>query len=251
LIFSKGSLFNLFKILIIPKMDYIEGVIKNKDSESLESILATGFDPNTKIPPWGRLLLIEAIHSKSIECVKILLKYKADVNPCLETSPLCITCSLPHIEMAKLLIEHKANVFISGDPPMQPLHYAVLSNNIEILRLITNTEASKNIDVKTRIRRHTGLQLVALYSLSFPVISLLLDNGAKISNIETEHRIPYQDVFSKRKNIKRTLIVFYRLGRKTKCLGKDVTNMIGKMVWETRDQDEWLMNQNLSKKYKK
>jgi ankyrin repeat protein len=152
--------------------------------------------------------------------------------------------------MAKLLIEHKASVFLYGDPPMQPLHYAVLSNNIEILKLITNSEASKNIDVKTRIRRHTSLQLATLYSSSFPIISLLLDNGAKISNIETEHRIPYQDLFSKRESIKRTLIVFYRLGRKTKCLGKDMTNMIGKMVWETRDQDEWLTHQNETKKYK-
>jgi hypothetical protein len=231
--------------------DIIRGVIKKDDAKYLESILATGFDANTKTLS-GRLLLIEAMYSKSIECVKILLKYKADVNPSITLSPLCLACSFPHIEMAKLLIEHKANVFLSGYPTMQPLHFAVLSKNLEILKLITNTGNLKKIDVKTRMRECTSLELAVFYKLSFPIISLLLDNGAKISKIKTtEHRIPYQDLFSKRESIKRTLIVFYRLGRKTKCLGKDVTNMIGKMVWETRDQDEWLMNQNKTKKYKK
>jgi hypothetical protein len=114
------------------------------------------------------------------------------------------------------------------------------------LKLIIKTGASKNIDIKA-CGKYTALYY-ACRKEPDPFISILLDNGAKIK--ELWDPLIHHSFFDKRKNIKRTLIVFYRLGRKIKCLGKDVTNMIGKMVWETRDQDEWLMNLNPSKKYK-
>jgi hypothetical protein len=63
---------------------------------------------------------------------------------------------------------------------------------------------------------------------------VLLDYGAK-----TAYGGGDCVLFDRRKNIKRALVVFYWLGNQNKWLRKDVTDLIGRMIWTTRDQEEW------------
>jgi ankyrin repeat protein len=229
-------------------MDPIRIVIENNYAKSLKEAIEKGLDPNTRID--DQTLLFWAVESKSTECAKILLESKANTSATAHNEILSLACRNAYecIDMPKLLLEHKANVF-APDGGWYPLHNSVLSRSFECVKLLINAGASRIIDIKT-LSGSTALYFAvnATNSISDSIVSLLLDYGAKIDNMKNPNR--HCELFIKRKNIKRTLIVFYHLGRKTKCLGKDITNMIGKMVWETRDQDEWL-NQNPSKKYKK
>ena len=226
--------------------DIIRGVVKNDGAKYLKNAIEKGLDPNTRID--GQTLLFWAVGSRSTECVKILLEANATISTTACSTLLSLACRNASfgIDIPKLLLEHKANVF-DPDGGFYPLHQAVLSGSLECVKLVMNAGASKIIDIKT-LSGSTALYFTVKYSHPVSMASLLLDYGAKIDNMKEPNL--HCDLFIKRRNIKSTLIVFYCLGRKTKCLGKDVTNMIGKMVWETRDQDEWLMSQNETKKIK-
>lgn len=225
-------------------MDYIKGVIRKDDSKSLKDAIEKGLDPDTEIE--DKSLLSWTLYKNSIECVKLLLKSKAYLSSGLRDQAFDYACFNAYTETAQLLLDHNADIF-KPRFGFYPLHRAVLTGSLVFTRFVLNAGASKRIDVKTQ-QGNTPLYFVIYNDYPLPMVSLLLDYGSKIDNMKNPNL--HCELFVKRKNIKRTLIIFYQLGRKTKCLGKDMTNMIGKMVWETRDQDEWLMNQNETKKYK-
>jgi ankyrin repeat protein len=221
-------------------------IIINKDTEALRELIKGDADVvNALIDDCSPLL--GCVYAQSIDCAKILLEAKADVNGNKSHPPLYSACNFGRTDFVKLLIEHKADICLQRpENGLTPLHLVVCSRDMAYLKIFMTTGgASKNIDVKA-YGEYTALYYACKKGL-LPFISLLLDNGAKIKELNKSSQ--HSDLFEIRKNIKRTLIVFYHLGRKNKWLGKDVTNMIGKMVWETRDRDEWL-TQNLSKKYK-
>jgi Ankyrin repeats (3 copies)/Ankyrin repeats (many copies) len=229
-------------------------MIENKNAEALRKLVESGVTDNW-MPDIQYFPLLYCVYQNSFECAKILLEAKADVNGNKDHPPLLSACNFGRYDFVKLLIEHKADVLIENPNPnsdtnMRSLHFAANSQNLESLKLLFKAGASKIINIKA-YGKYSPLYYACLrkHTNNDPFISILLDNGAKIKELYNPKL--HHTLFNKRKNIKRTLIVFYHLGRKTKCLGKDVTNMIGKMVWETRDQDEWLMNQNSSKKTQK
>ena len=223
----------------------MDQIIRANDTEALIELIKGGADIDRKHsidhPP-----LTYCIFQNSVDCVKILLEAKADVNGNNFSPTVFYACMFGRDGILKLLIEHKADLHTKKSRERYHLHLAVQSNNLECAKLLINAGASENIDIKEE-GKYSPLYYACERNIE-SIISLLLDNGAKIKELY-DPKI-HHSLFDKRKNIKRALIVFYHLGRKNECLGKDVTNMIGKMVWETRDQDEWLMNQNETKKYK-
>jgi ankyrin repeat protein len=226
-------------------MNYIRRAIINNDVKILKDAIEKGLDVNTEIE--NRSLLALALLWSSIECVKLLLEFKAHLSTILRTNTFSHACVTGRIDLAQLMLEHKADIF-TLDNGFYPLHRAVSSGSLDLTRYLLKTGASKMIDVKSS-NEITPLYFAVSGRYSLSIVSILLDYGAKIDNMKEPNL--HCDLFIKRKNIKCTLIVFYHLGRKTKWLKKDMTNIIGKMVWETRDHDEWLMNQNPSKKIQK
>ena len=153
-------------------------------------------------------------------------------------------------KITRLLLEKGADANRIAYGGLNALFIASTDRTLDSLPLIC--DVTKNFELRDPDGR-TALEKAVNYSHRVAA-SILLDFGAKTSSFSSNHkpRNWFTALLSKRKNMKHTLIVFYHLGRKNKCLGKDITNMIGKMVWETRDRDEWLLNQNLStKKIKK
>jgi hypothetical protein len=70
-------------------------------------------------------------------------------------------------------------------------------------------------------------------------VPILLDAGAKIRKAITVIIPDYVTVLvQKRNRLKRKIILFLALSKKTKAVHKDLLSTISKMVWELRDTEE-------------
>jgi len=93
--------------------------------------------------------LIIAGYKGQIEVVKLLLKHNADVNAKSgEGTVLMGACFKGNVELATLLIKHHADVNSANDLGTTPLMYAILGQKIELIKLLLDNGAVK--DVKER-----------------------------------------------------------------------------------------------------
>jgi hypothetical protein len=107
-----------------------------------------GADINMKINEIGDTPLIHSIMSDELETAKMLIKLGADVNKkdAKDFTPLMVA-STKDLELVKLLIEYGANVNALNKDSGNALHYACISNNIQVVEyLLFNT----NIDYKVK-----------------------------------------------------------------------------------------------------
>jgi hypothetical protein len=93
--------------------------------------------------------LIIAGYRGQMHVVKLLLKHKADVNAASgEGTVLMGACFKGNVELAALLIANRADVNGANDLGTTPLMYAILSQKIELIKLLLDSGALK--DVKER-----------------------------------------------------------------------------------------------------
>ncbi|KAF3363101.1 hypothetical protein PHSC3_000286 [Chlamydiales bacterium STE3] len=111
----------------------------------VEHLLINGADPN--IPSnTGIYPLHYAAEAGLEEMVELLLQTNVDVNKragCGFNTPLAFACGCgdpqtfqPNPEVVKLLLEHGADPNILDSTGKSPLHYAVLANQAEIIKLL-------------------------------------------------------------------------------------------------------------------
>ena len=122
----------------------------------LEQCLTTDNVNHTNTKGWSSLMLAcrNSNATSNIETVKLLLKYKADVNlgNCDEQTPLMASCQYFNtqnsIDIVKLLLDHKANV-----NHMARTGWTVLmasfrySTENDIIKLLLDYKANVNIRV--------------------------------------------------------------------------------------------------------
>jgi Ankyrin repeats (3 copies) len=220
-----------------------------------EAVEKEGADVNSKLinsfSPWF-FPLMGFVSNKWFDGVSYLIESGADVNAQATDGWSVLQESLVrpnNTKITRFLLEKGADANRVTYKGVNALFIATNDRSIDSLRLIC--KVITNFEYRYPDGR-TALE-GAVKCNHRVAASILLDAGAKTSSIVLA-KIPkwFRALLVLRKKIKNTLIVFYHLGRKNKCLGKDVTNMIGKMVWETRDRDEWIQsNQNLSSKKNK
>lgn len=141
--------------------------------QTIESLLARGFDPNTPNEK-GVPGLLMAIESESPKSALVLAKHpqtQLNVFNKQGESPLMLAAINNQLDLAKVLIQRGADV---NKPGWTPLHYAATRGHREMMRLLLENEAY--IDSESA-NGTTPLMMAAYYSLPLAV-KLLLEEGA-------------------------------------------------------------------------
>ena len=156
----------------------VEAVIAG-DVEKVEDLLTNGADPNAKGKDSFSLLHFAARHGHA-EVAKLLIEHGADVNDrnrYVYTTPLHEAAANGHAAVAKLLLEHGARTDVTSYGHETPFDMAVANGHAGIVGLFIEHGA----DVNTAHRGALGpLQLAARNGQS-DVARLLLDHGANVN----------------------------------------------------------------------
>lgn len=75
----------------------------------------------------------------------------------------------------------------------------------------------------------------------FDAVELLIDKGAKITNIYEEVEIPkwVNRLLEKRRKVKLAYLTLYGVLRRRSKIGKDMSKEISKSLWSTRFDKKW------------
>lgn len=183
--------------------------IVNLSTNEIERALKTGTDPNVLLggDSINRTPLMLSIIFEKPGVFKMLLKYGADVN---KTD------------------EYGQNV----------LHYSSRNNShINYLCILLHFRSFGDVDCFDAIN-DTPLAK-AILNKSYDQVCLLLDAGAKIRKTTTVIIPNYViSLVKKRNQLKRIIILFLALSKKTKAVHKDLLSTISKMVWKLRNTEE-------------
>lgn len=177
----------------------------------------------------------EDIFNENHVRIESMLKNKADPNiTSSDLPPLCIATRYHQTRIMSLLLEYKANINGVDNSGNTALHYAVWSHPDLVPLIITH---GGNIETKN-IYGNTPLS-DAIYLTEYLSVHHLLDAGAKLSNFKTVIPHCLRSLLDGRSRVKRAIIAFFALNKRTKRIHKDLTNVIGAMIWETRRDDVW------------
>lgn len=143
------------------------------NASGVKSLLAAGFDPNTK-NPIGQNGLFLAVREPSPKVVEVLLaspKINVDQRNSADETPLMIAALKGQLDYATRLIARNADV---NKPGWTPLHYAATSGNVPIIKLLLEHDAFINAESPNGT---TPLMMAAMYG-SADAVKLLLEEGA-------------------------------------------------------------------------
>jgi ankyrin repeat protein len=152
--------------------DFITAVTFDKP-QTIERLLARGFDPNTPNEK-GIPGLIVALQSESPKSALVLAKHPqthVNVQNLAGETPLMLAAITNHLELAKLLIERGADV---NKPGWTPLHYASTRGHRELMRLLLDNEAY----IDSEAEDGTTPLMMAAYGAPALAVKLLLEEGA-------------------------------------------------------------------------
>lgn len=148
--------------------------------EIVKALLANGADINAKNNFDNTALLLAAYRGQT-EIVKLLLENGADINAKNRSGDTALWCAVyddrcGHPELIKLLINKGVDVNTSHEYGYTPLIKAVLSNNIETVKILLAAGANPN--VKSEFMKETLLKM-KMREGNQEIIQLLKDAGAK------------------------------------------------------------------------
>jgi len=143
------------------------------NASGIKSLIAGGFDPNTR-DPRGQTGLLLAIREPSPKVIEVLLatpKVNVDQRNSADETPLMMAALKGQVDIAKRLIARDADVNKTG---WTPLHYAATSGNIPIMKMLLDKDAFVNSESPNGT---TPLMMAAMYGTT-DAVKLLLDEGA-------------------------------------------------------------------------
>ncbi|MES3015542.1 MAG: ankyrin repeat domain-containing protein [Pseudomonadota bacterium] len=150
--------------------------IKNDNAGNVSSLLARGFDPNTRDPK-GQTGLNIALLERSAKTTKLLLAQPGiDVNLLNDAgeSPLMMAALKGDTSAAQMLLERGAKV---NQPGWSALHYAATGPDAGLVKLLLDRGAELNAGSPNGT---TPLMMAAQYGTEDSV-SLLLARGADVN----------------------------------------------------------------------
>ncbi|XP_020283086.1 ankyrin-1-like [Pseudomyrmex gracilis] len=130
----------------------------------------------------GYVLLCDAIENRHTEIIKLLLTNGCKVNSDIDKSyntPLHFAVINGDIEIVKMLLDRRANVYATTRYGTTSLHYALEHKKVEIVELLLNHGANVNARDNAGI---TPLYL-AVHHGYVDNVKMLLDRGANINTI--------------------------------------------------------------------
>lgn len=137
----------------------------------------------------------------------------------------------------KLLLEHKANP--SGLPRngFTPLHLAARNGQSECVALLIHAKADLDrFDVYDNM---TPLA-VSILREEYLCFNILLNAGAKMSLVNIWDMPSWvYSIIANPNRIQKSVLVFMAILRKRRGIYKDISTLLGKMIWDTRFDYVW------------
>lgn len=176
------------------------------------------------------------IFSNDFEHIKTLLENKANPNILKETqfSPLVYAVRRNDMNIVLLLLKYNADPNGVDWINDTPLHYAAYAFTRFVPILLAHGAQLESINV---YKKTPLADAIAMGNI--PAVHLLLDAGAKISNVVIAIPKFIQGIIRKQSSVKHIIVTFFALNKRTKMIHKDLTAMIGAMIWETRRDEVW------------
>ncbi len=175
---------NLAKMLIEEGIDIT--VRMKADNKNVSNKLIADLNRVTDSdPPFenlkrrGQVPLYFAAYLNSVEIAKLLIEHGANVSVRDNKGrrPIHSAAVQNSLEMAKLLIEHGANVSARNNDGISPMHSAAVQNSVEMAKLLIEHGANVSVrDNKGRRPIHS-----AAVQNSLEMAKLLIEHGANVS----------------------------------------------------------------------
>ncbi|KAK2548551.1 Protein fem-1-like protein B [Acropora cervicornis] len=168
---------------------------------------STALETKTKDGDQFTTPLIIAAHNGNLVSVKMLLRYKADMEArgtvkvdeevIVGCTPLWAAAKKGHLDIVKILIERNADVNGRTSSNSTPLRAAAYSGNLDIVRCLVENGA--DVNARNKPREHTPL-MIACYNGHSKVVTCLIESGANIDLQDKEgntalHEAIYKDHF--------------------------------------------------------
>jgi len=149
------------------------------DEEIIKTLLAAGAKVNAKASDTGETALLNAVSTKRIALVEILLKAGADltIKNRFDFNALNIAVAANSQEMAALLLDHGANVE-TDTSTLTPLMFAASGGNVDMIRFLVKRGAKVNHGAKEGAQ--TAL-LSAIYSGKPEAVQALVELKADVN----------------------------------------------------------------------
>ena len=184
-----------------PKTEVVEAA-KSGDAELLNEVLEELNSAERILAvrdyPFGRELkttpLINAVENGNLDCVKVLLKYKADTEGrgdfhlsdlfpypyfWLCGTPLCVAAAYGNLEILSCLVENGADINAATNyvPGLTPLMFAVQESHIDAVNYLLDQGADVNLQQESG---YTALHFAAAKGY-FNALKCLMKNGADVN----------------------------------------------------------------------
>ena len=154
--------------------DFLQAT-KNDEVKVVSNLLSRGFDPNT-VSLDGEPAVFLAWKNESLKVFEALIKHlktNLNVKNTHSETILMLVCLKGHFNLAQTLVARKADI---NQPGWTPLHYATVSGNTAIVKLLIDESAY--IDAESP-NGTTPLMMAARYG-STEAVQLLIQEGADI-----------------------------------------------------------------------
>ena len=141
----------------------------------------------------------------------------------------------PHV--FKMLLKYGADVNKTDRHGQTILHYVSIGQRTNYLCILLYSRSFGDVDC---IRYDGNTPLAeAILSVSYDSARILLDAGAKIRKTTTVVIPDYITNFvQKRNQLKRRIVLFLALSKKTKAIHKDLLSTISKRIWQLRETED-------------
>ena len=143
------------------------------NASGMKSLLAKGFDPNTRDDK-GQTALLIAMREPSPKVVDVLIastKVDVEMRNSKDESPLMMAALKGQQDLVMKLIARDADI---NKPGWTPLHYAATNGHVAIMKVLLEKHAF--IDAQSP-NGTTPLMMAAMYG-STEAVKLLIDEGA-------------------------------------------------------------------------
>lgn len=148
----------------------------NGSGPMVKELLQAGANPNQALAT-GETVLMTAARTGKPQVVRALLEAGANVDgmePDRKQNALMWAISEEHAEVARVLLEYKADVNAKSKSGYTPLHFAARQGDLESARMLVKAGA----DVNAKDRRKVGPLLTATVRGNVDLAIFLLQHGA-------------------------------------------------------------------------
>ena len=153
--------------------------VENNDLDTIVEMLNNGTNINEQYG-FGWTALMEACSDDNIEIAKCLLQRRADPNIISVDgdTALMIAVRGGNLDITKLLLEKGALINVQDNRGTTPLMFAVTNNDLDIVKYLIQHGSDVNIKDKNS---NTALILSMKKSVSFDITKYLIQQGANVT----------------------------------------------------------------------